>query len=1096
LPAPPATTDKPTCLARVAAELKRLLVLGVIAGLVAVAGKYYCFDKLDEEIRARVEKQLRDHYRGLDVSVKSARRVPGQGLEIRGVRIAESGGKKVPVLVEIGEILAECDTRLPDFLTRPPSFTALHVQRLKLRGERKASGLWNLAHLIPLPATDGKSPPAATISDASLEIVDPSADPACAFTLRNIELRVQPEVQQSRTVLHVRGTLAGDHLESVEIDGVLDPASGDWDLRGAVEALEFSPRLRAALPRELSAALAPLSSIRGRTKFVCHAQKTRGAGPTPGDPPILFTVNGSIAEGRIDDARLPEPLSDVEARIRIDNYGVQIEDLSARCGETQIELSASLAGFGSGPIDITEINVRQLTLERWPLASLPPQLRETWGRFSPRGIVDIAGRLHFDGQRWQPDLTLQCRGLSFLYDRFPYRLTDGAGTIGVKTDNLSAHLKMQGGGRTVCCDAVVQRPGPDFLGLIDIRTVGGIPIDDKLLAALEPAARRIVQSFEPRGSAQFWAHFERSPSDAQLHRHVTVELHDCTIRHERFTYPIDKVQGLLELIDNDWQFRDLVGRNDSAIIRGSGSWLNRGELGRQLVLDFQARDVPLADELQQALPPGVQRLWSNLRPRGNIDELKVRLTYTVPATAAGAGGNSGQWSIEVQADKPPLRAAEGRPISLEPAWFRYVLDDLRGGFHYKDGELWLTNLHAVHGQSNISAAGYCRIQPDGTCRLNLSSLNADQVLADNDLLSALPAGLSQSLSRFPLSGPLNLRGKLGLTVAPQPDIPPQLDWNLELDVANGRLATPTPLESLQGGLRLRGRQGREGLFCSGELQLDSAIVHGVQITNISGPFFLDGRKLVFGALAERDAQGRAPRQIAARLLGGTLSLGGDMALDEEGVFHVQATLDNADLAEIARHAAPQQRGVSGRVFAAASIGGTAQGKYTWRGDGQVRLRDADIYQLPLMIRLLSLLSVKPPDRTAFTTSDIDFLIEGDDLELTRIDFSGDAISLKGRGHITGQRQIDLKFHPVVGREESQWPFIRPLFGQTGRELLLIEVTGTLDRYDLRRTAFPRLDERLQALFPELVNQQPEEPSVPVISQPRQPLNPLNLLRQR
>ena len=97
--------------------------------------------------------------------------------------------------------------------------------------------------------------------------------------------------------------------------------------------------------------------------------------------------------------------------------------------------------------------------------------------------------------------------------------------------------------------------------------------------------------------------------------------------------------------------------------------------------------------------------------------------------------------------------------------------------------------------------------------------------------------------------------------------------------------------------------------------------------------------------------------------------------------------------------------------ALARIGGNAQGMHTWRGNGQVRLRDADIYELPVMINLLKLLSIQRPDRTAFTTSNIDFRVEGDDLALERIDFSGDIISLKGTGRMNAQRELNLTVLP-------------------------------------------------------------------------------------
>ena len=121
--------------------------------------------------------------------------------------------------------------------------------------------------------------PQATITDGTLEIVDPTQLPrgtTSGLMLRNIELSVAPEKQSEQqagqVLLRVRGTLSGDHVERVELAGSLDPVTCQWELRGAVEGLEFSPRLRAALPQELSATLAPLSP--GVSRPSCSAPTT------------------------------------------------------------------------------------------------------------------------------------------------------------------------------------------------------------------------------------------------------------------------------------------------------------------------------------------------------------------------------------------------------------------------------------------------------------------------------------------------------------------------------------------------------------------------------------------------------------------------------------------------------------------------------------------------------------------------------------------------------------------------------------------------------------------------------------------------------
>jgi hypothetical protein len=511
--------------------------------------------------------------------------------------------------------------------------------------------------------------------------------------------------------------------------------------------------------------------------------------------------------------------------------------------------------------------------------------------------------------------------------------------------------------------------------------------------------------------------------------------------------------------------------------------------GRQLSLQFTATDVPLADELRQALPASSQRLWGNLRPRGNIDHLTVGLRY---------GSLTRRWSIDVHANKweQNANANATRMITLAPVWFPYRLDHVTGGFHYENGRMRIVNLHAEHGRAGIALEGGCSILPEGGCRLELARLAADQVEVDQELIGALPEGLKDSLGRVPLQGPVNLNGALTILVPPQTDVPPQIEWDMSLDIEDGRLLTATPVEHLHGTLQLIGRHNGERLSGRGHLSLDSAMIRGVQITGLKGPLLLDGPRVVFGTQADQGVTGRLPRQLTASLFGGLLTLDGELLIGADGAFGVQAGLENADLVQIAQQVAPHQRGITGKVFGLVRLSGNGQGMHTWRGSGQVRLRDADIYELPVMINLLKLLSIQRPDRTAFTSSDIDFRVEGDDLALDRIDFSGDAISLKGTGRVNTRREINLAFHPIVGREERHLPIFRPILGETAREFMVIEVTGSLDQPQVHRRVFPRLDDRLQRLFPELRSEESNTAPLPLVPLSRNALERLHLLPKR
>ena len=90
----------------------------------------------------------------------------------------------------------------------------------------------------------------------------------------------------------------------------------------------------------------------------------------------------------------------------------------------------------------------------------------------------------------------------------------------------------------------------------------------------------------------------------------------------------------------------------------------------------------------------------------------------------------------------------------------------------------------------------------------------------------------------------------------------------------------------------------------------------------------------------------------------------------------------------------------------------------------------------------------------------------DSIYLDRLDFHGDAITLKGTGEMDWQRHINLQFYTMVGRDEVQVPILRPLLGEASRQLMLIQVGGTLDAPEPTRQAFPGLNETLQQIFPE------------------------------
>jgi hypothetical protein len=215
-------------------------------------------------------------------------------------------------------------------------------------------------------------------------------------------------------------------------------------------------------------------------------------------------------------------------------------------------------------------------------------------------------------------------------------------------------------------------------------------------------------------------------------------------------------------------------------------------------------------------------------------------------------------------------------------------------------------------------------------------------------------------------------------------------------------------------------------------------------------------------------QGR-PRRLAARVAGGTVFVDGSVAAGDSGTFAVAASLADAELERLAADSAASLAGTAatqryrGKVFGAIEVSGSRAGMHSLAGRGQLRLRDADIYELPVIVALLKVLRVKAPDRKAFSSSLVDFRVEGPHAYLDNIELSGDAISLVGNGEVDMEGQMQMTFRSIMGDSETQLPVMKRVLGGASGQFMLVHVDGTLAQPDISTEAFPTLSAALQQL---------------------------------
>ena len=118
------------------------------------------------------------------------------------------------------------------------------------------------------------------------------------------------------------------------------------------------------------------------------------------------------------------------------------------------------------------------------------------------------------------------------------------------------------------------------------------------------------------------------------------------------------------------------------------------------------------------------------------------------------------------------------------------------------------------------------------------------------------------------------------------------------------------------------------------------------------------------------------------------------------------------------------------LVATVELRGFGHNRTALGGNGHLYLHNANIYELPLMISMLKILSIKVPDPNAFSQSDIDFHIQGEHVYFDKLDFKGDAISLLGKGEMNFQGDTDMVLAATVGHADAGVPALRNLFSRS------------------------------------------------------------------
>ena len=1069
-----------------ASNIPVLLLIIALASVATMLWYRALLAKYDQGLHTSVAEQIQALFPESLVRIGGVS-IDGQGkILVNNLRLASTITNSKRSIVSIQQAVLHGDLDIADWVRKTTRVTQVELHGVCVDVWRTRAGAWSVQTLKLHPNPTSPTP-TVLFRNATLRLFSDDTQHAQVVSLHDIQGQLAPlgSRQTSASLSGVEGNeLAGGQypspvsktplaielscrstglLKRLELTGQIDVQRQTWAAGGSLSGFSFSPQLLESLPPELSPALSQLAGLE------CLASCRFQVSHVP-DKPIAFEVQGELTSGRLRDPRLPYPLDKLSAQFFCKNQILQLRSMRASSGEADLELSCDIYGFGRDVPMVIHASANNLEIDSRLRESLPNKLQAQWDRLQPSGRVSGNLQLTFDGQHWTPIADICCEQVSVSPWLFPYPLSDLEGLVHYQDGTLSTdNIQGLAGGQPITGKFSLSQAGSEWYGELSGKSSGPIAIDETLLSALTAEGKptsgleTFVRSLHPRGSVHLnSASFVKKSADQPIwNRKIEIDVLGGSVNYDHFRYPIYEIKGRIAGQDDGWWLHGFEGRNDSGVILCTGNWRSTVEGQVPFDLTFDATAVPIEEELQRALNQDVQLVWDELQPSGSIDQVQVRLNKRAAQ----------QMTTSVSViENSESNQRSGRSLRIQPKNFPVWLTDIDCNIHYEPGRVIIHSASGVNDNNRFSLHGSCQPRPDGRWLADIQWLPSTRFMVDSQLLRALPRTIRDSLVRIDFRGPVAVLGRSQVLFANQANSRMETAWDCQLDVENGQFADGKTIGGLRGTVLANGSSDGVNFNASGLVQLDALNVKGIPLTNLRGPYSVADNMLAFGSDARLPAaqppNNSAPVEMTADALTGKLQLAGVGHLNT-GKLIFSAQLEGAELSGLLRDVGVERASTRARCDAKLNFSGVPWDSQAWRGDGEIHLTDARLFQLPFMMRLLGTAAVNPDDDSAFQTADIHFEIDGDKVPL-QVSCEGDVLRLRGEGWTNLRRDINLELYSYVGRRPI-YSVVSPLLSESRyATFMLIEVGGTLDNPVMQRRPFPQIEYTLQQIFPEVV----------------------------
>tara|TARA_R110002111_G_scaffold218126_1_gene280429 strand:- start:293 stop:982 length:690 start_codon:yes stop_codon:yes gene_type:complete len=216
---------------------------------------------------------------------------------------------------------------------------------------------------------------------------------------------------------------------------------------------------------------------------------------------------------------------------------------------------------------------------------------------------------------------------------------------------------------------------------------------------------------------------------------------------------------------------------------------------------------------------------------------------------------------------------------------------------------------------------------------------------------------------------------------------------------------------------------------------------------------------------------------------------GDIELNDIPTYNMQIELNRGLLEEYAARYMPGQSQLRGVMNGWIQLWGRGSNKSDLKGQGQLQISPAAIYELPPIAQIFKVVRLAQPDKTAFDSAFCDFTVSNQTFHLKYIELKGNAISLYGQAgeaHFDGRLKVDL--FSQLTRRQLPLPAITQLIGHATSGWIRVELRGTTSSPIVDIKSNPLLDGSLKTFLNNVMRGRPAGNSTGRWARPAQTSN--------